>query len=163
MHVSYRYILITLCFHSYSKLNLVNFEQPKKHIYLEKFVFTFLWLLSALGKYKHLVTLAKEFTVLLLSKCSSQWPMFFRYTSFCWLKKRAKLQVTLLSSFVQALVSMHSCAIIRLPCFILKVLPRFPAGCQLLASAKSLKAVHLFRDWQVAQQVKKPINLQQEA
>lgn len=146
MHVSYRHIFKTLCFYSYSKLNLVNFEQPKKHIYLEKFIFTFLWLLSALGKFKHLVTLAKVFTILLLSKCSSQWPMVFRYTSFCWLKKRAKLQVTLLSSFVQALVSMHSCAIIRLPCFILKVLPRFPAGCQLLASAKSLKAVHLFRD-----------------
>lgn len=90
MHVSYRHIFKTLCFYSYSKLNLVNFEQPKKHIYSEKFIFTFLWLLSALGKFKHLVTLAKVFTILLLSKCSSQWPMVFRYTSFCWLKKKSQ-------------------------------------------------------------------------
>lgn len=90
MHVLYSYILITLCFYSYSKLNLVNFEQPMKHIYLEKFIFRFLWLLSALGKFKHLVTLAKVFTILLLSKCSSQWPMVFRYTSFCWLKKKSQ-------------------------------------------------------------------------
>lgn len=61
-------------------------------------------------------------------------------------KKKAELQVTLFHFFVRALVSMYSCAIIRLPCFILKVLLQFPAGCQLLASSESLKAVHLFRD-----------------
>lgn len=97
--------------------------------------------------------------------CSSQWSMGVHQAFFCWLekkKKKAKLQVTLLHCFVQALVSVFSCAIIRLPCFTLQVLPPLPAGCQLLASTESLKAVHLFGDWQVAQRVKKPINLQQE-
>lgn len=162
MHVSCRYTFLSVCFHSNSKLDPVNSEQPEKHARLEKFIFTYLWLLSALGKMKHLVILAKVFSTPLPSKRSSQWPTVFPHTSFCWLKKKAELQVTLFHFFVQALVSMYSCAIIRLPCFILKVLLQFPAGCQLLASSESLKAVHLFRDWQVAQQVKKPINLQQE-
>lgn len=87
MHLSYRYTFLSPYFYSNSKLDPVNFEQPKKHACLEKFIFTYPWLLSALGKFKHLVILAKVFSILLLSKHSSQWPMVFPHTSFCWMKK----------------------------------------------------------------------------
>lgn len=88
MHVSCRYTFLSLCFHSNSKLDPVNSEQPEKHARLEKFIFTYLWLLSALGKMKHLVILAKVFSTPLPSKRSSQRPTVFPHTSFCWLKKK---------------------------------------------------------------------------
>lgn len=152
MHISYRYTFLSLCFHSKSKLESVNFEQ---HSCLEMFIFTYLWLLSALGK--------GNICFFWPSRRSSHWPMVFPPCILLLAEKAAELQVTLFYLSVQALVSAHSWAIIRLPCFILKVLPQFPAGCQLLASSERLKAVHLFRDWQVGQWVKKPINWQREA
>lgn len=164
-------ILFLSRLHSNSKWDPVNFELPETRVCLEKFIFTYPWFLSALGELKHLVILAKALSILPPScaQVSGPW-VFTRHSSAGWKgkkkypppKKNPKLQVTLLHCFVQALVSVFSCAIIRLPCFALQVLPPLPAGCQLLASTESLKAVHLFGDWQVAQRVKKPINLQQE-
>lgn len=143
MHVSNRYSFLTLHFYSNSKLDPVNFELPEKHACLEKLIFTYLWLLSALGKFKHLVILAKVFSILLPSKRSCQWPTVSPHTSFYWLKKSRTTGYPFLL-LCASIASMYSCAIIRLPCFILKVLLQFPAGCQLLASSESLKAVHLF-------------------
>lgn len=145
MRVSPGYTFPSLCFYSNGKSEPVNFEQPEKQARIENSIFTHLWLHSALGKFKHLAILAKVLSIQLPSKRSSPQSTVPPHTSFCWLKK-AELQVTHFYFFVQALVSDYSCAIIRSPRSIFQVLLRFPAGCQLLASSESLKAVHLFPD-----------------
>lgn len=73
------------------KLDPTNFEQPEMHVCLEKFIFTYLWLLSELGELKHLVILAKALSILLPScaQVSGPW-VFTRHSSASMEKKKKK-------------------------------------------------------------------------